>query len=263
VNTTGWVLALALCACDDGGGGGSQETAPGEIPEGRFVDYIRADQFSRLVFEVDAVAGAEPPAAVLDDLAAGLEPLLDKPGGIAPLTDQVLPADGTDRAWTFDELQALATSTFDAEVPDDTIKMHFLFVDGHFAEDQGDLRTAGLAWDYTHVVIFADTLDALCRAQPVRPDALPTFCAAVELGVLTHEVGHLLGLVNTGLPMVTPHEDPQHPGHDVNENCIMFWQYEGQGLAARLEQQMNDGEPGLGFDQACQDDIAAVRDAAP
>lgn len=43
----------------------------------------------------------------------------------------------------------------------------------------------------------------------------------VERAVLVHEYGHLLGLVDCGLPMQTPRADPDLPCHSRNRESVM------------------------------------------
>jgi hypothetical protein len=228
-------------------------------PRPRFLDYIRGDRYPRLVIELDEVPGATPNAAALDRLTARLSELLDKPGGVVVERDGDLPAAGADHAWTFDELNTLADRTFDREVPADTIKMHVLYVDGHDAEDREGQSVLGKAWRHTHLVMFPQSIAAACSRA-----ALPLFrarvCEEAELAILTHEVGHLLGLVDNGVPMTTDHADPDHVGHDRNEHCVMYWAYEGtSGLSALADAIGGGNDDGPAFDQACLDDLAAVR----
>ncbi|MEK2644651.1 hypothetical protein [Bdellovibrio sp. BCCA] len=49
----------------------------------------------------------------------------------------------------------------------------------------------------------------------------------VEQSTMVHEIGHALGFVNNGVPMVTPHQDTAHGAHTTNTNCVMYWQNEG------------------------------------
>jgi hypothetical protein len=48
----------------------------------------------------------------------------------------------------------------------------------------------------------------------------------IQQAVVVHELGHALGLVHNGLPMVEDHEDDDHPKHTIDENDVMFWAVE-------------------------------------
>ncbi len=248
------LLLVGLSACGPGAGSGASGAA-------RVGDYVRADRYSRLVIEVDAVPGFEPRATTARDLVLGLDPLLDKPGGIEAVLDGTLAAAGSDHAWTFDELAALADATDDCRVAADTVKMHVLFVDGH---DEGDVpgnETLGLAWGHSTIAVFAETVADTC-ARVTDPDQREAVCAGTELWVWTHETGHLLGLVNLGVPMVTDHEDPDHPHHDASPYCVMYWATRGEAVPLRVARRLAaHTSPTLGFDAACQADLAAVRNA--
>ena len=243
-------LALAVTACGD------EDPADGLA---RPADYIRGTVATRLVIELDTVAGEAARAEVAEALGAGLRPLLDKPDGVVVEVDQTdLPAEGADRVWTFEDLQALADATFEASRPRGTIAMHTLWLDGRY-ERPGVL---GVAWGNVHVAIFSDFLDGTCAR--LLPGLSEVLCAASEEAIWTHEVGHVLGLVNNGLPMVEDHQDPENGAHDADDGCIMYWAYEGESLVTVLRDAiMNGDETDLGFDAACLADIAAVRDAAP
>jgi predicted Zn-dependent protease len=49
----------------------------------------------------------------------------------------------------------------------------------------------------------------------------------LEQATLVHEMGHALGLVNNGLPMVTPHHDQAHGAHCLRQDCVMYYSNEG------------------------------------
>jgi hypothetical protein len=45
---------------------------------------------------------------------------------------------------------------------------------------------------------------------------------AVERAILLHELGHTLGLVNRGVPMLVDREAEAHSGHSTNPNSVMY-----------------------------------------
>ncbi|MAQ17938.1 MAG: hypothetical protein CMN30_24460 [Sandaracinus sp.] len=76
----------------------------------------------------------------------------------------------------------------------------------------------------------------------------------------THEAGHVIGLVNTGIPMVEDHEDPDHPGHTTDEDGVMYWAYETASVSDLLLARMGTGSDRLfHWGPASLADVAAFR----
>lgn len=261
------------CSGGDGGADGDGSGDPGQIDGGptridadtgdvpRHSLLIRSDYYTKLVFELDAVAGREPYDSSKTDLIVGLEPLLDKPDGFEWRDDDELESMGSDHAWTFDELDALAKANFDAPLDQNAIAIHILMVDGHSAQDGDGGVILGLAWANTHLVLFKDTIEDLCAGSSLPSVLRERQCRGTELGILTHEIGHVIGLVENPLPMVEPHRDPDHGAHDVSDECIMYWTYQGEALFDRLgDQLLGGGDADIGFGDACKADLAAERD---
>lgn len=215
-------------------------------PTSRSEQYIRDDTHTRWVFEVDAVGARalrpDTAAAVVDVLSG----LVDKPDGIAFVADGRLEGQ---LLWDTESLQTVAEQSFDDAQPAGTITTHLMLLDG----SSPDGSALAVAWEQTHIALFTDVLLGFCDTggggQGER------VCDAAEIGTLTHEIGHVLGLVNLGAPMQQDHEDPEHPAHDVNPDCIMYWEYEREGMVGHAQSEL----PALGFDTDCQDDIEAIR----
>lgn len=259
------LLLLAACGGDDstfdsGGvdsGGldsGDVDSGPDAGPVPRFEQYIRGDRAARLVFEVDSFPGNEPSAAVQSDFIASARSIVDKPGGVELVLDGVLEAHPD--PWTIEELRALAEATRDLDVGGDAIGIHILYVDGRFEID----GVLGAAFTDRDLVIFRDRMDQQCDSAgvPLMRDQL---CETAEVTILVHEFGHLLGLVNRGLPMVVDHEDPEHPGHDADPDCVMYFAFEGADAFDSLLTRFlgGDTEP-LGFCDPSRNDVNALRD---
>lgn len=227
------------------------ENDDGEKPSGpRHEQYIRSEFYPRLVLEVDFVEGKLPPASVDTAVVEGFATVLSKPQGIVVQHDQALPSRGADHVWTFGELVELAREQFDLEVPTGTIKIHTMILDGSYENP----NVLGVAWASKYLVLFKDRLDSACNANLGALTA--SVCEEALRGVWTHELGHVIGLVNNGVSMKTPHQDEAHGAHDTSTECIMYWAYETPGLLDRIL----EGKPKLGFDPACLEDLAQVRD---
>ena len=76
--------------------------------------------------------------------------------------------------------------------------------------------------------------------------------ARLELAVATHEVGHLLGLVD--LFLRTGRADPEHPGHSANPRSVMYWAVESDVVGDLLT-----GGPPVDFDADDRADLATIR----
>jgi len=241
-----WSLPLLLTASCAGDGGGGVSIS----------DYIRADRYTAMVFEVDRVPEVIPRAASVANLVATAESVLDKPDGITAVDDDVLASAGADPSWTTGELRALADASRDLVVDDGTVVMQLLYVNGRWSESNSVI---GLQIRRNTVVIFAERIDSAC--QGTFPLIQAQLCRGLESTVLAHEFGHAIGLVNNGLPMVDDHEDPDHRAHDPDSNCLMYWAAEGSDVASALGNQITGGGPeALEFCPASLADIAALRD---
>lgn len=242
----------------DASGPRPDATPVSELPA-RVRDTIRSDDYARLVLEVDIVEDMEPRDGVESAMEDLFEDILDKPDGVDAIRDDVLAPRGSDHEWSFSELQDLAADTFDLEVDDSTTVLHTMWLDGRSDRDSEDGVILGLQFG-RHIVLFKETIDDVCTsaAFPLPPG--PT-CRAAERGIWTHEIGHAIGLVDNGLPMVEDHKDPERGAHSKNDDCIMYWAYTTGGLGGRARDFITGDEPELGFDEYCLSDIAAVRDA--
>ncbi len=227
---------------------------PGPAGVARHERYIRAEPDRRLVIEVDSVPGAEPREAVELALVEQLTSLLDKPDGITIVHDDVIASRGAGYAWGEEDLAALATETFDGDSTEGTVTMHVMWLDGQDAESAAIL---GLAWDNRHIVMYHDQIESGCASQVLLREQV---CVSAQLLVWLHEVGHTIGLVDNGLPMVEDHRDPDHGQHDINTECLMYWAFEGQSGINSVRDRLLAGSTMQGFDAQCLADVAAVRD---
>ena len=103
----------------------------------------------------------------------------------------------------------------------------------------------GFAYNNTSIAIFGEKIrdHSGSISQPAT--------ATVEGVVLNHELGHLLGLVNSGSTMQTEHQDEPHGKHCDDPDCLMYYAVRTTDFIANLLGDM----PTL--DANCLDDLAA------
>ena len=118
--------------------------------------------------------------------------------------------------WTLDELIALGRANAATFSVGTKINISVFFVKGTYNGDNAILGVQ--ATGYPYAFIFKDVVSAAGGTSNEQK--------YVEQAVVVHEVGHAVGLVNNGLPMVTNHEDSGHPKHNSNSQCVMYWQTE-------------------------------------
>lgn len=180
--------------------------------------FLWRHPFPDLVIEIDHVEGFEPPDAAVDHLKRTLESVADKASvRIAPY--EVLPRSTIEAGippheWTPEALVELGkrTLTYADEggyTRGKTAVIHVLFLDGHLP------GAAGIEIDGTAYVFEPSGY------ATVWQEAGPTGQMFLT-STLLHEVGHAIGLVNHGIPMVADHESEEHPLHSRNPRSVMW-----------------------------------------
>ncbi len=273
------VMACAGPGNGPGGGGGAATgtaagspttgaptTAPSRIGP---LDLITGQSYGGLRVRIDHVEGRAPDPQALDlvrdaltDLVAGGQ--LTKPAGIELVLDEVLPAGtDTDAVRTFDELATTLEDHAGPDVEGSFAVIHALWTDGRYEGDSDSGTVLGFAWGGNKLVMLADNIDRACAATlggPLGAGLDDSLCEAAEGSVLLHELGHLFGLVNNGLPMVADHQDPDHGHHDANDECLMYWAMETSSVTDRIAATVGLQGPRLKeFDAACKADLAAAQ----
>jgi hypothetical protein len=229
------VLLAALLVAGPATAGCFDQFMPGRAAA---YDFLRADVFTSLVIEVDYVDGAAPHADATSLLKQRAEERLRKPDGI---TVEATRIPGGDSQWSVSDLRAAEDRNRDTRPAGGRMSLYVLYVDGDFADDS---RVLGVHYGPTSVAMFKDRIKAGSLAGLSVADA--------ERAVLIHEFGHVIGLVDNGIPMVTDHEDDAHSKHSQNPNSVMYYQVETSEIS------LLTGTPPTNFDS---DDIADIRAA--
>jgi hypothetical protein len=80
----------------------------------------------------------------------------------------------------------------------------------------------------------------------------------VEQSTLVHELGHAIGLVNNGVPLVSAHQDGPHGAHCTDTSCVMYWQNEGASAMAAWATQYVLSNSTILFKADCLADVDAL-----
>jgi hypothetical protein len=219
---------------------GPAPTEPARSPGGvgdLAAPLLRPGNGDRVVVEVRAQAGAEPRAATVDRLLGRLRAA----SGKDVVADGIDPLGGGGQSWSASSIAAAADGAADLSQGGSQIVLRLLFVHGTF---EGESSVLGVAVRGDVAAVFTDQVE--------RAAGLLTSPATVEDAVTTHEVGHLLGLVD--LVVDTGRADPEHPGHSSNRGSVMYWAVESDLVG----QVLGGGIP-TEYDEQDRADLARIR----
>jgi hypothetical protein len=193
---------------------------------------LSANTYTILNLEIQYAPGMKPQDQSVANLVNFLNTYLNKPAGINVTQKQVGSAGAA--TVTTQDIANFEEKNRSIYTTGNTISIWVYFADADFSTT----GVAAVAFWNTSICVFEKTIQAntggVNQASRVK----------VESGALMHEMGHLLGLVNTGTPMVKPHEDTGHKGHCINTACLMYYGIQTSGLMNSL----NNSVPGLDVD---------------
>lgn len=213
------LVALSLYACDNPlipastpiNRGIADKLAVGESA----IDLLGHARYTRLTVEIQFAPGMQPQQRAVNNLVSFLKKYVSKPAGITVTLKQV-GSIGKPKITTQDA-DSFALKNRVLYTGGDLIALYIYFADAAAAKSW----LGGVSYRNTAMVVFEKTIQ-----DNLKNESLANL-TKMETGVLEHEMGHLLGLVNNGLPMLTPHEDAAHKFHCTNRNCLMYHAMEG------------------------------------
>lgn len=236
---------LVGLGCGGSGGGGSGSGVVAITPGASARDFVDDAVYTSLVVEVDHVQGQTPSSTALALLEQRLEERCAKPGGVTIIVDDAIPSAGT--TYSVAQNRALERQHRDLTSSGTTAAFYVLYLDGRSDQDGAGGDVLGWAHGPSSVGLFRETIQSTANLLVTAPE--------IEGAVLVHEAGHLLGLVNTGTPMVASHEDAAHRGHDVDDGCIMHWQIDTSNIITLIQSR---GSLPTQFDARCIEDLRAI-----
>lgn len=203
-------------------------------------ELLAADKYQSLKVEILYMAGYAPDPQSVDYLRGFLAQYLNKPNGISVVTREI-PASGR-LSMSVNDLIDVEKTQRTAFTTGSQIAVSILVTNGSFV----NASTLGVAYRNTSAAIFGKTIhdNSGSIGQPSR--------VKLESTILAHEMAHLLGLVDLGSEMQTPHLDAQHGNHCNDDQCLMYYAAESADLLGFL---ISGPVPTL--DANCQTDLRA------
>lgn len=208
-------------------------------PIGSFSPWVLGERspYTSIRIELLVQSGLGPRGDALDHLTTVLQDVSGK--AVATSAPKGLPPG--DGPWSQETLIKLADEYGTHNTGSDAAVLHVLYVHGQSADSASIL---GQAERGDVLAMFPDREDSA---------ATPTLSArTIERAALTHEAGHLLGLVDFYLH--TGRQDAAHPGHSTNKKSVMYWGLEQADVVGQLS-----GGPPTEFDAADKADLATIR----
>ena len=214
-------------------------------------DLLSADKYQSVVIEIQAMQGFEPTAQAKTALQNFITARVNKPGGVTVVIDPSIAPQGKS-AYSLNDVGLLESTNRQSYSTGTQLVTYFLFLDGPSTEDDAQSGRKVLAYAYqnTSMAVFEKTIKSLSGSLG------QTSTATLEMTVVEHEFGHLLGLENLspGSPMQSAHQDTAHGNHCSVESCLMYWSANSSDVLGNL---LGLGGSAPALDAQCLADLKA------
>lgn len=143
--------------------------------------------------------------------------------------------------YTLDDIVKITKANRSCYSTGQEVCLYVLFLPGKFESSSA----LGVSFTSSSAVLFTDRLKEAGSPLVSR--------SKIAQAVITHELGHLFGLVNlTGKGL--GRDDPKNPGHSKNHNSVMYWAVEDLSVGSILR-----GGPPTIFDSDDEAEIDRIR----
>lgn len=207
-------------------------------------DLLSSKKYKAINLDICYVIKHPLPESVITDAVNFLGKYCSKPNGVY-INERQIPMQGG-KLYVNDliTIEKIYRTKFEKAGKNgiDTLGIFILVTEGDYYLE----NILGVAYKNTSVALFDGIITANSGGltQPSRETLLST--------VLRHEMGHLLGLVNTGSEMQTSHQDDAHGKHCNNEQCLMYYKAQTTDVLSMLI-----GNTIPDFDDNCKADLRA------
>ena len=185
-------------------------------------ELLSGTKYNTLTIEIQYMPGYQPDPSAITNLVTFLSTYLNKPGGIQVTQTQIAASGKT--SLSLGDIGLIEKNNRTAFNNNSISTIYILVSDAGYA----DPSTLGVAYRNTSVCLFGKTIQQNSGGigQVNRTKLYTT--------VVEHEMGHLMGLVDLGSPMINNHKDASHGNHCNNQNCLMYYSSETTDLLGFL-----------------------------
>lgn len=204
-------------------------------------DLLSAENYTSLRIEILQVGSYTLPQSSEQYLLNFIEQRLHKPLGVS-VVRRSIPATN-EEALTIAEIDDIEKEYRASYNNGQELAIYFLVADTDYAIP----NVLGVAYKNTSMAIFQKRIEELSGGLGQVSTSLLTST------VIAHELGHIMGLVNVGSPMRSPHQDEANGKHCTSASCLMYYSVEN---ASGLEDLLGSSEPPR-LDDFCLEDLKA------
>ncbi|WP_232729140.1 membrane metalloprotease [Ulvibacter sp. MAR_2010_11] len=242
------IVTIAACKKDDGDNPTTDPKAENRKALGTSAeDILSEDIYTKLTVEIVYSGGFRPTDATIVGLQNFLNQRVNKPEGIS-INETFIDAPAG-APFTIEEIRAIEEEHRTIYTVDNSIAIYIFFANGSNAGDTSTTVTLGSAYRNTSIVVYEKTIRDLAN------NSANIDLTELELSTLTHEFGHIFGLVNIQSDDIhTSHEDTAHLKHCMVEDCLMYFESTNGLLLVEL---LENRRPVPGFDPLCIADLQA------
>ncbi len=203
-------------------------------------ELLSAAIYTGLAVEVLYMPGYLPDQNALNNMQAFVSSVCNKPLGIS-ISMRQIPASGK-TSLSVDDVKNIENTNRTKFNEGSTLAVSIIYADAPATQT----NVLGSAYKNTSMVVFAKTIKNNSGGLNQTPRT------KLETTVLTHEFGHLFGLVDLGSAMQTNHVDVAHDKHCINQTCLMYYASETNQMAGILV-----SAPVPSLDANCKNDLIA------
>jgi len=156
--------------------------------------------------------------------------------------------------WTSAQISALAAQHQAGSASPGTSRFFVYFLNGYFNKGNGSEKgVLGVSLGGTNILaMFKPVIQSTSSGVA---EIVPKF---VEQSTMVHELGHALGFVNNGVPMVVDYQDKEHGAHSSNEDDVMYWLNEGASDLQKFVLKYTGSQSTVMWGQEVLDDAKAI-----